>query len=83
MDFICPRCGVKTTEMVECSNCETVGCVRCITKRSGQWLCGDCRDGRKVMKEKTEERNEYKGYVILSEEKEEQTPESALAAMFG
>jgi len=80
MDFICPRCGVKTTEMVECSNCEIVGCVRCITKKSGQWLCGDCRDGRKVMKEKTEERSEY---VVLSEEKDEQTPESALAAMFG
>jgi len=63
---------MQTREMIECESCKTIGCVRCITKRGGQWLCGDCRDGRQANQ-----------YVVLGEKQDEQSPESALAAMFG
>jgi hypothetical protein len=63
---------MQTGEMVECESCNTIGCVRCITKIGGRWLCGSCRSG-----------NQYNSYEERGGVKTESSPESALAAMFG
>jgi len=62
---------MQTAEMVECESCSTIGCVRCITKSGNRWLCGNCKDGK-----------QYNQYEVLKVQ-EEQSPESALASMFG
>jgi len=73
MEINCPRCGLQATEMVECEGCNIIGCVRCITKHNGRWMCGGCRNG-----------TQYSAQQYGSREaKDEQSPESALAAMFG
>jgi len=41
----CPRCGASTVELIECESCKNIGCVKCITKRNRQWVCGDCKNG--------------------------------------
>jgi len=42
MDFVCPRCQSKVTELIECENCGTIGCIRCVKKSYGKWICFKC-----------------------------------------
>lgn len=41
----CPRCNSVTRELIVCDSCQTVGCIKCITKYSKQWICGECKSG--------------------------------------
>ncbi|MBS3055320.1 MAG: hypothetical protein J4452_02405 [Candidatus Aenigmarchaeota archaeon] len=45
LEIKCPRCDSQSKELIECESCKKIGCVKCITQRSKQWLCGDCRLG--------------------------------------
>lgn len=45
MKLKCPRCKAVTVELIECESCKIIGCVKCITKRNKQWVCGNCKTG--------------------------------------
>lgn len=49
MQLVCPRCGSKTNELIECEICGAIGCPRCMRKKHGKWVCYKCE------KEKTTE----------------------------
>ena len=68
MELVCPRCGSKSNELIECDNCGTIGCVRCIRKSYGKWICHKC------------EEPERKYYPEVREEKE---VSDAFSSMFG
>jgi hypothetical protein len=42
MQLVCPRCGTKGNELIECDNCGAIGCIRCMRKRYGNWVCHKC-----------------------------------------
>ena len=57
MEIFCPRCGSKSNELIECDNCGTIGCIRCIRKSYGRWICHKCEvPERKYYPEETEEK---------------------------
>lgn len=39
----CPSCGTFTAELIECDVCNRIGCIRCVMKRSRQWICSGCK----------------------------------------
>jgi hypothetical protein len=87
IELTCPRCGLAAPELIECESCKIIGCVRCITKQGLQWICGKCKlePGKRYVRVKTTlttQRPRREEYVEIKEE-EEQSAESALAAMFG
>lgn len=67
MELVCPRCGSKSNELIECDNCGTIGCIRCIRKSYGNWICHKC------------EKPERKYYPKVKEEE----VSNAFSAMFG
>jgi len=68
MELVCPRCGSKSNELIECDNCGTIGCIRCMRKSYGNWICFKCEEPEK------------KYYPEVREEKE---VSNAFSAMFG
>ncbi len=44
MELICPRCGSKSNELMECDACSTIGCIRCMRKSYGKWVCFKCEE---------------------------------------
>ncbi len=75
MELFCPNCKSKTDELLECANCGTIGCVKCIRKKYGKWVCHKCPEP---------EREEPKYYYPQSRETEEKEEVSnAFASMFG
>jgi len=74
MELICPRCGSKSNELIECDSCGTIGCIRCVKKSYGKWICFKCEAP------KTEE--EKMDYLEL-EEKDKEEVSDAFSAMFG
>ena len=69
MDLICPRCGSKSNELMECDNCGTIGCIRCMRKSYGKWICHRCETPR------------Y--YTEPEKESEEEKVSEAFSTMFG
>lgn len=68
MELKCPRCTSSTNELIECDNCQTIGCARCVKKSFGKWICHKC---------------EEKPEIYHSEpEKEDSDVTSAFSAMF-
>ena len=41
----CPNCKSAVLELMACDRCNTVGCVRCVTRSNRQWVCKSCRTG--------------------------------------
>ena len=90
INFNCPRCGTASKEFLECDICKVVGCVRCITKRAGGWVCEKCRSGEPVRQTydtyKTRYESDYVEVGGQSEGEQKQdnaSADSALASMFG
>ncbi len=75
MDIFCPNCKSKTDELIECDDCQTIGCPKCIRKKYGKWVCHKCPEP------KHEEPKYY--YPEPQEEKKEEEVSNAFAAMFG
>ncbi len=73
MDIFCPNCKTKIDELIECDNCKTVGCPKCIRKKYGKWVCHKCPE--------PEEPKYY--HPEVEEEKSEEKVANAFAAMFG
>jgi len=46
MDFFCPNCKSKTTELIECDSCQSIGCPRCMRRNNKVWVCYDCKSGK-------------------------------------
>jgi hypothetical protein len=42
MELICPRCGSRSNELMECDACSAIGCIRCMKKSYGKWICYKC-----------------------------------------
>ena len=74
MDFVCPRCQSKVNELVECDNCGTIGCIRCIKKSYGKWVCFKCE---------TPETEITYSETEKYDKEEEQKISDAFSAMFG
>jgi len=74
MELVCPRCHSKSNELIECDYCGAIGCIRCIRKSYGKWICFKCEAP------KYEEKR--KGYFEL-EEKDKEEVNDAFSAMFG
>jgi len=55
---------------MECDNCETIGCMRCMKKSYGKWVCYKC-----------EEPERY--YYPETESKSEDEVSNAFSSMFG
>ena len=72
MELICPRCNSKSNELIECDACGTIGCIRCMKKSYGKWICFKCKSPE-------EERRDY----LELEEKDEEEVSDAFSAMFG
>jgi len=70
MQLVCPRCSSKVDELIECDNCGTIGCIRCMKKSYGKWVCHKC-----------EEPERY--YYPETESKSEDEVSDAFSAMFG
>ncbi len=45
MEIFCPNCKSKAKELIECENCNKIGCIKCFLKVKGKWLCESCRKG--------------------------------------
>jgi len=69
MELICPRCGSRGNELIECDDCGTIGCIRCVRKKYGKWVCFRCEEP---------ERKYY--YPEVSKE---DSMSDALSSMFG
>ncbi|MDI6825723.1 MAG: hypothetical protein QMD36_00815 [Candidatus Aenigmarchaeota archaeon] len=52
MDLVCPKCGSKVNELIECDNCGSIGCIRCVRKSYGKWICFKCETPEKEYSEK-------------------------------
>ncbi len=42
MDIRCPRCSNSSIELMECENCSSIGCERCMKRSSKRWVCFKC-----------------------------------------
>ncbi len=45
MGLKCPNCSSEIIELMSCDSCKTIGCIRCISRSSKQWLCHNCKAG--------------------------------------
>ena len=71
MQLVCPRCASKVNELMECDSCRTIGCIRCMKKSYGKWVCHKCEEPEK----------EY--YYTETESKSEDEASNAFSSMFG
>ena len=72
MQLVCPRCSSRSNELMECDNCGTIGCIRCMKKSYGKWVCHKCEEP---------EKRYY--YPEVDESKQEEDVSNAFSAMFG
>jgi len=56
---------------MKCDNCGTIGCIRCMSKSYGTWVCYTC------------EEPERRYYYPETESKSEDEVSNAFSAMFG
>lgn len=68
MKLVCPRCNSETKELIECDNCKSIGCHRCMKKSYGKWICFKCE-------------KEY--YEFQIEEKKPSEISDVMTSMFG
>ena len=40
--IVCPKCNNEGIELMECENCKTIGCHRCMKKSFKKWICHKC-----------------------------------------
>lgn len=73
MDIFCPNCKSKSDELIECDDCKTVGCPKCIRKRYGKWVCHKCPDALK---------EEPKNYYTERLDEKQENVNNAFAFMF-
>ena len=73
MDLICPRCGSKSDELMDCDNCGAIGCIRCMRKSYGKWICFKCE----------EPKYEHERDYLELENKQEEEVSDAFSSMFG
>jgi len=71
MQLVCPRCSSKVNELIECDNCGAIGCMRCMKKSYGKWICHKC------------EEPERRYYYPERESRTEDEVSNAFSAMFG
>ena len=74
MDIFCPTCKTKTDELIECDECKTVGCPKCIRKKYGRWVCHKCPEPKF-------EGQKY--FYPQPQEEKKDDPTNAFSAMFG
>ena len=74
MELFCPRCRSKVNELIECENCGTIGCIKCVKKSYGKWVCFKCE---------TPVQTETPYYETKSEPAKEEEVSDAFSAMFG
>jgi hypothetical protein len=76
MELFCPTCKSRADELIECANCKTIGCPKCIRKKHGKWVCHKCPES---------EYKQTKYYYPKTKEpeKEEDEISNAFSAMFG
>jgi len=55
---------------MECDNCGTIGCIRCMKKSYGKWICHKCEEPKKY-------------YYPETESKAEDEVSDAFSSMFG
>jgi hypothetical protein len=60
-------------ELIECDNCGTIGCIRCVKKSYGKWICFKCEAPAEIAYSETEK----------YDKKEEEKISDAFSAMFG
>ncbi len=77
LDLVCPRCQSKVNELVECDNCGTIGCIRCVKKSYGKWVCFKCETPQVETQEIV-----YSDTEKYDKEQEEKISD-AFSAMFG
>jgi methionyl-tRNA synthetase len=70
MQLVCPKCSSKVNELMECDNCGTIGCIRCMKKSYGKWVCHKCEEPEKY-------------YYPETESKAEDEVSDAFSSMFG
>ena len=75
MDLVCPRCQSKVNELIECDNCGSIGCIRCVKKSYGKWICFKC--------EIPETEIRYDETEKYSKRDEEKNISEAFSTMFG
>jgi methionyl-tRNA synthetase len=76
LDLVCPRCQSKVNELVECDNCGTIGCIRCIKKSYGKWICFKCEPHTETQEIVYSDMEKY-------DRDEEEKISDAFSAMFG
>jgi uncharacterized Zn finger protein (UPF0148 family) len=60
-------------ELIECDNCGTIGCIRCIKKSYGKWICFKCETPTEIVYSEAEK----------YDKEEEEKISDAFSAMFG
>ncbi|MCX6821696.1 MAG: hypothetical protein NTW30_02850 [Candidatus Aenigmarchaeota archaeon] len=63
--------------MVECDNCGTIGCIRCVKKSYGKWICFKCEIPQ------TEPQEIVYSDTEKYDKEEEEKISDAFSAMFG
>jgi len=76
MDLVCPRCQSKVNELIECDNCGTIGCIRCVKKSYGKWICFKCETIKIEPEIVYDDTEKY-------DKEEEKKISDAFSAMFG
>lgn len=41
----CPNCRSRVMELVACDLCQSIGCIKCITRFEKRWACKECKSG--------------------------------------
>jgi hypothetical protein len=77
MELFCPRCRSKVSELIECENCGTIGCIKCVKKSYGKWVCFKCETPAQTSYYETESER------VKSESAKEDEVSDAFSAMFG
>lgn len=57
MKLECPRCKSRVRELMDCDNCGTIGCMRCMKKSYGKWVCYSCEEPERYYPEMSEEKD--------------------------
>ena len=71
MEFRCPRCNSKAIELIECEDCGSIGCTRCMKRKYGRWVCFRCEEPKR------------RYYYEIKPKRSEDKVVDAFSAMFG
>lgn len=42
IEIKCPKCSNSSVELMECEDCSSIGCERCMKRSSKRWICFKC-----------------------------------------